>query len=159
MFFVPEKEEEEDSSYLQTYHLNPITNNQIDELDHNSLKTYDTHLQYPHDKFIYYAPPKPSNNVPSVVNPVIPSYENEASYLSGLLSDIFKANNINYLTIGVFLAKIILFQKLLLSIAMYCIISLHASLKTKGHHRDNLDSEETARFDVYNICSGNWIND
>lgn len=76
-----------------------------------------------------------------------------------LLGDIFKANNVNYLTIGMFLAKIILFQKLLLAAAVYCIISLHGLVKTKGHHRDNYESEESARFDLFNICGGGGVHE
>lgn len=72
---------------------------------------------------------------------------------------MFKTNNVNYFTIGMILLKIILFQKLLLAAAIYCIISLHGHLKTKTHNRDNVESEESARFDFYNICGGGGIYD
>lgn len=86
------------------------------------------------------------------MNPVIPSYENEPQYLSGLLSDIFKANNVNYLTIGIFLVKIILFQKLLLVMAVYCIALLHYALKEYNSHKSRTSSEEgKVRLNIYPV--------
>lgn len=108
-------------------------------------------IPQPHDNFVIYSPPIPSNNVPPVLNPVIPSYENEPQYLSGLMSDIFKANNVNYMTIGIFLLKIILFQKLLLLIAIYCIASLHWALKEQKDQKTKgrASSEEGKKFCIY----------
>lgn len=108
-----------------------------------------------HDNFVIYSPHIPSNNVPPVLNPVIPSYENEPQYLTGLMSDIFKGNNVNYMTIGIFLLKIILFQKLLLLISVYCIASLHWAIKEHKDHKHKgkrrTSSEEGSKFNLFTV--------
>lgn len=171
--FFPEKDDDDDLVPTQKHHhINDITENTFtDDDDIHQLKVYSAHHPYnhQHENYIIHPPPPPSvslhshkpshhhvSTYPALTPPI---QEKEASYLSMLLGDIFKANNVNYLTIGMILAKIILFQKFLLVAAVYCIISLHGVMKSKGHHRDTFASEESARFDLFDICGGTSSHD